>query len=85
MKCPERLIMETFRDGLSVTNSINSINRAILCPRVDVISHTSTELLNSLNGLVNIYLKAQSIECEDEYRHEIRGSHGGEYQDCIFF
>lgn len=69
MKCPERLIKETFRDGLSVNNFIHSINRAILCPRIDVISHTSIEILNGLNGLVSIYLNAQSIERGDELAH----------------
>lgn len=69
MKYPERLIKETFRDGLSVNYFVLSINRAILCPRIDVISHTSIEILNGLNGLASIYLNAQSIECRDELAH----------------
>jgi hypothetical protein len=73
MRYPERLIKATFTHGLSVclsvTNFIHSINTEILCPRIHVISHTSTEVLNGLNGLVNVYLNAQSIECEDELAH----------------
>jgi hypothetical protein len=66
MKCPERLVKETFREGLSVINSIYSINRAILCTRIDVINHSSIEVINGLNGLFNIYHNAKSIECEDD-------------------